>query len=120
MGAFRRFAVLVFLVTNPPAFAADPLAGSALYADVQRYDGFGVHRYGSPGAEQAMAWIAGEFERAGLAVSSQRFTLARQYEFESGTLTVDMGLTGGVKVRSGESVRELIVARRAGFLISLG
>ena len=89
MGAFRRFAVLVFLVTNPPAFAADPLAGSALYADVQRYDGFGVHRYGSPGAEQAMAWIAGEFERAGLAVSSQRFTLARQYEFESGTLTVD-------------------------------
>jgi hypothetical protein len=37
----------------------------------------------------------------------------------AGTLTVDMGLTGGIKVRSGESVRELIVARRAGFLISL-
>ncbi|MFO1086789.1 MAG: hypothetical protein U1E21_19730 [Reyranellaceae bacterium] len=84
----RHLAVLVFLVTNPPAFAADPLAGSALYADVQRYDGFGVHRYGSPGAEQAMAWIAGELERAGLAVSSQRFSLPRQYELESGTLTI--------------------------------
>jgi hypothetical protein len=68
---------------------ADPMTGRALYADVQRYDGFGVHRYGSPGAEQAMAWIADELERAGLAVSSQRFTLPRQYELESGTLTVD-------------------------------
>ena len=37
----------------------------------------------------------------------------------AGTKTVDMGLHGGQIVRSGESVRELIVARRAGFLISL-
>lgn len=72
-----------------PAFAADPLAGSTLYADVQRYDAFGVHRYGSPGAEQAMAWIAGELERAGLAVSSQPFTLPRQYDLESAALAVD-------------------------------
>jgi len=70
------------------ALAADPLAGSALYADVQRYDAFGVHRYGSPGAELAMSWIAAELERAGLVVSSQPFTLPRQYELESGTLSV--------------------------------
>lgn len=88
MGATRHLAALLLLMTSP-AVAADPLAGGALYADVQRYDSFGVHRYGSPGAEQALAWIAGELDRAGLAVTSQRFTLARQYELESGTLTVD-------------------------------
>lgn len=37
----------------------------------------------------------------------------------AGTKQVDMGLRGGEMVRSGESVRELVVARRAGFLISL-
>ncbi len=37
----------------------------------------------------------------------------------AGTKTVDMGLHGGQLVRSGESLRELVVARRAGFLISL-
>ena len=75
-------------MTDHPALAADPLAGSALYADVQHYDAFGVHRYGSPGAELAMGWIAAELERAGLVVSSQPFTLPRQYELESGTLSV--------------------------------
>ena len=34
-----------------------------------------------------------------------------------GTREIDMGLDGGVLVRAGERVRELIVARRAGFLI---
>lgn len=37
----------------------------------------------------------------------------------AGTKQVDMGMRGGEIVRSGESVRELVVARRAGFLISL-
>lgn len=37
----------------------------------------------------------------------------------AGTKQVDMGLHGGQMVRSGESLKELIVARRAGFLISL-
>jgi len=69
--------------------STDPLSGAALYADVQRYDSFGSHRYGSPGAERALAWIAGELERAGLKVSSQRFSLPRQYEFEAATLVVD-------------------------------
>jgi len=68
---------------------ADPLSGAALYADVQRYDSFGPHRYGSLGAERALAWIAEELERAGLKVSSQSFSLARQYEFDAATLSVD-------------------------------
>ena len=66
-----------------------PLSGAALYADVQRYDSFGPHRYGSPGAERALTWIAEELERAGLKVSSQRFSLARQYDFDAATLRVD-------------------------------
>ena len=67
----------------------DPLSGAALYADVQRYDAFGPHRYGSPGAEQAFDWIATELESAGLQTSSQRFSLDRQYDFHAATLTVD-------------------------------
>jgi hypothetical protein len=71
------------------AIAADPLSGTALYADVERYESFGLHRYGSPGAERAMGWIAEELERAGLSVSSQRFSLGRQYDVESAVLAID-------------------------------
>ena len=67
----------------------DPLSGAALHADVQRYDSFGPHRYGSPGAERALAWIAEELERVGLDVSSQHFSLARQYDFDTATLEID-------------------------------
>jgi hypothetical protein len=73
---------------SSPALA-DPLSGAALYADVQRYDSFGSHRYGSPGAERALAWIAEQLEGAGLGISSQPFSLPRQYEFETATLAVD-------------------------------
>jgi hypothetical protein len=68
-----------------PAFA-DPLSGAALYADVERFDTFGTHRFGSPGAAQALDWIASELERAGLKVTSQHFSLGRQYDFDSGTV----------------------------------
>lgn len=73
----------------PSAIAADPLSGAALFADVQRYESFGVHRYGSAGAERALSWIGEELERAGLSVSSQRFSLDHQYEVEAATLSVD-------------------------------
>ena len=45
----------LLIAMSPPAIAADPLSGAALYADVQRYESFGAHRYGSPGAEGALA-----------------------------------------------------------------
>jgi hypothetical protein len=77
----------LLLAMSFPALA-DPLSGAALYADVQRYDSFGPHRYGSAGAEAALDWIAAELESAGLKVSSQRFSLGRQYDFDSATLTV--------------------------------
>jgi hypothetical protein len=87
----RRAAVLALLslAMSGPALAADPLSGATLYADVVRYDGFGIHRYGSPGLDKALDWIAGELKQAGLAVSSQPFTLSRQYDFEGATLTVN-------------------------------
>jgi hypothetical protein len=87
----RRAAVLALLslAMSGGAFAADPLSGATLYADVERYDSFGIHRYGSPGLDKALDWIARELKQAGLAVSSQPFSLHRQYDFESATLIVD-------------------------------
>jgi len=79
----------LLLAMSASAFATDPLSGAALYADVQRYDSFGPHRYGSTGAERALSWIGRELERAGLGVTSQRFSLGRQYDFEAATLSVD-------------------------------
>lgn len=78
----------------PTARAADPPVGGPLdiepmLADIKRYESFGVHRYGSPGAAAALDWIAAELGKAGLAVSTQPFTLGRQYEFLSGALTAD-------------------------------
>ena len=78
-----------FSMAISPALAADPLDRDRLMADVTRYDSFGVHRYGSPGAEAALDWIATELAAAGLAVSEQRFTMDRQYAFERGTLEVE-------------------------------
>jgi hypothetical protein len=81
--------VAAMLASAIPAAAADPMSGKALYDDVLRCDGFGPHRYGSTGAAQAFDWIADELARAGLAVSSQSFTMDRQYDFEAGSLSVD-------------------------------
>ncbi|HEX9557929.1 MAG TPA: hypothetical protein VF991_15655 [Reyranella sp.] len=81
--------VAAMLAGASPAVAGDPLGGQALYDDVKRYDGFGPHRYGSTGAAQAFDWIAGELARAGLTVSSQNFTMGRQYDFEAGSLSAD-------------------------------
>jgi hypothetical protein len=68
--------------------SASPLSEDLLSADVQRYDSFGEHRLGSPGAEAALDWMAADLTNAGLAVSQQRFVVGRQYGFERGRLTV--------------------------------
>lgn len=69
---------------SPPA----ALSGLSLYADVQRYEAFGPHRYGSPGADQAFDWLAAELRAAGLAVQDQAFVMERQYELRSASLHV--------------------------------
>jgi hypothetical protein len=69
--------------------AGGPLSGASLYEDVCRYDAFGQHRYGSAGAAKAFDWISDELSRAGLEVSSQAFTMGRQYDFEQGSLSLE-------------------------------
>jgi hypothetical protein len=68
--------------------ADDPLDSKQLMADVRRYESFGIHRYGSAGAEAALDWIATELALAGLHVGEQRFRVDRQYVLESAALRI--------------------------------
>jgi hypothetical protein len=67
---------------------SDPLSGTALYRDIERYAGFGLHRYGSHGAEAAMSWIERELAAAGYQVNSQALTMPRQYELDHAKLRI--------------------------------
>lgn len=87
MSRFSSFFLLVGLMTSAAAQAADPLGEDQLMADIKRYESFGVHRYGSAGAEAALDWIADELKKAGLAVNTQPFFLDKQYEVRSASLT---------------------------------
>ena len=60
------------------AAAENVLSGTALYADVERYASFGLHRFGSPGDRATADWIAGEMKQAGFDVSFQPVVLGRQ------------------------------------------
>ncbi|HSI51961.1 MAG TPA: hypothetical protein VLA61_27160 [Ideonella sp.] len=72
----------------PPAPAADPLAGTQLYADVQHYASLGEHRFGSPADQATSDWLAAELKHVGLQTSFQPFTMGRQYQLESASVTV--------------------------------
>lgn len=85
---FFLFFIGAVLMSTPVALAADPLSEEQMMADIKRYESFGLHRYGSPGAAAALDWIAAELGKAGLKVNSQPFAMERQYEFGSGTLKV--------------------------------
>src|SRR6266567_1941876 len=63
-------ALLVTALTqiSPARAQGDPLAGKRLYADVERYASFGLHRYGTEGDRATTDWIADEMRKAGLAV----------------------------------------------------
>ena len=41
-------------MTSASQKPSDPLSGEALYADVKHYESFGVHRYGTAGADAAL------------------------------------------------------------------
>lgn len=85
----QRYSFLLLLVglMTSAAHAADPLGEETLMADIRRYESFGVHRYGSAGAEAALDWIADELKKTGLATNTQPFFMDKQYEFRSGSLT---------------------------------
>lgn len=53
--------------------AADPLSGSALYADVKTYSGLGEHRTGTAGDNATTAWLARALRAAGYEVERQGF-----------------------------------------------
>lgn len=79
-----------------------------------------------PGLAPSMArvWgavVAGQFVDSSVSVESGGVTFgftAQNGTRIAGSMAANMGLRGGQLVRSGETVKELIVARRAGFLIS--
>jgi hypothetical protein len=76
-------------MTSASPKTSNPFSGDALYADVKRYDSFGVHRYGTAGANAALDWLAGRMREAGLTVEQQPFSMERQYFLDSATLTAD-------------------------------
>jgi hypothetical protein len=57
-------------------------------ADINRYETFGLHRYGLESTDATLDWIASELTLAGLKVSEQRFRMDRQYVLKIGTLRV--------------------------------
>jgi len=72
-------------LTSPAPAQDDPLAGQRLYADVERYASFGIHRYGTEGDRLTTDWIADEMRKAGLAVEFQNFALGKQYFVDKAT-----------------------------------
>ena len=68
--------------------ATDPFAGGNLYADVERYASFGIHRFGTAGDHGTTDWIADELRKAGLGVSFQDFSLDKQYFLDRASVTI--------------------------------
>jgi hypothetical protein len=77
-----------FAMASLPAHAADPLDTDRLMADINRYETFGLHRYGLESTDATLDWIASELTLAGLKVGEQRFTMDRQYVLKIGSLRV--------------------------------
>ena len=90
----RAFLVAFGALAALPGLAqpsSDPASGTALYEDVKRYDAFGVHRYGTPGQDAALDWIAARLNAAGLAVEEQTFSMDRQYFLDAASLRIGGG-----------------------------
>ncbi|GAA0742630.1 hypothetical protein LRH25_05475 [Ideonella azotifigens] len=81
-------ALLVSGCATPPAPPPDPLAGPQLYADLRHYASFGEHRFGSAADQATSDWLAAELRHAGLQTSFQPFTMDRQYQLDSASVTV--------------------------------
>ncbi len=75
-------------LATPAVAQSDPLDGKRLYADVERYASFGIHRYGTEADRLTTDWIADEMRKAGLAVEFQSFALGRQYFVDKADVTI--------------------------------
>jgi hypothetical protein len=76
------------VVASGAAAAGDPLAGAALYADLNTYAGFGHHRTGTRGDAAVTAWLSRTLKAAGYAVELQAFDFP---VFEVGRVEVQAG-----------------------------
>ena len=111
----RLFVATMAVLTGVPAAIADnTMSGEALYRDVAKYDGFGVHRTGTPGDRATSKWVAKELEDAGFEVRLDAWQL-RQYDLDEASLTV-----GGERIDcfpfwyphdTGEEPLEAVLAR---------
>src|SRR5262249_43959916 len=86
--AFALLMTALSQLASPARAQDDPLAGSRLYADVQRYAAFGIHRYGTEADRLTTDWIADEMRKAGLAVDFQSFTLGKQYFVDRASVAI--------------------------------
>jgi hypothetical protein len=78
-------------IGTPSAAQPDPLAGAALYADVQAYDTLGEHRTGTLGDNITSEWMEKALKAAGYEVERQPF------EYPVFNLhRVDISLSGGM------------------------
>src|SRR5437868_12869856 len=82
------FTMAALSQTSPARAQDDPLAGAKLYADVQRYAAFGIHRFGTDADRGTTDWIADELAKAGFAVAFQEFSLGKQYFLGRATITI--------------------------------
>ena len=76
----------IFLTTG--AAAADVLSGQRLYADVERYASFGLHRFGSEADRRTTEWIAQELAAAGFETRFQSFPVGKQYFLSAASMRV--------------------------------
>lgn len=70
------------------AASDEPLSGKRLYADVERYASFGLHRFGTEADRRTTEWIAKELASAGFETRFQAFSVGKQYFPSSAALRI--------------------------------
>jgi hypothetical protein len=76
----RGALLLAAYLTSFATGAADGgLSGQRLYADVERYASFGLHRFGTDADRRTTDWIAKELASAGFETGFQTFSAGKQY-----------------------------------------
>jgi len=54
---------------TPKPHSVNPMSGESLFADVQQYEAFGIHRAGTEGDRNTTEWVGRELARAGFEVN---------------------------------------------------
>jgi hypothetical protein len=83
-----RGALLLITIVLAAGTARADVSGKRLYADVERYASFGLHRFGSEADRRTTEWIAQELTSAGLETRVQSFSVGKQYFLSSASMRV--------------------------------